>query len=1249
MLAMASFLDRQDEDDYTFDSFRTDPDKEPTELQLEELLRFLHTYSVQLRNVEDALYESFSDVWDWNTDPVGVAFEPSGDVTFFELVRTQDKLYDKCIVTLATLIEESDRLRSIAEEEFFDQLALLQHSDSYAASSASETSAGSLDGSQQVAFAKSLALFSRLFSFRNRCNAVFLNIIRQFQALYHADSPLFRQYFSNRIHITSVFSAAANVLVVLISLDRLLRAAPSIRNGCQAFRKMLRAMRSDPERFATTREKLARMESLVETLDLELFPGNLFEACLAQRFLRPTAPFMKEFIANLRQMSSDILPRLGEFSEAGRRIELVGLCAMCIVYCRVCAIDDDVKRIVKACWDSARVRAPLIPLWAEAAFCPQEFLLESCRELAKSLAGKDPSRDILEAKQSFLNVLDANLPRTVQTLYMEVNRWMVRFDSLPPLDDRALHRPGNAASPTSSGSSSSSNSSSKKAAASSSLLSSASASASSGGGTGGSALFGETDMALDFGVNQSPLLRSPVLAVEAELLCQGLALAMSCRQVFLNMLCVHSALDAPLTTQMVVHLFRCCELLKTIQMLYHRRIGVLGRHITYLLDGRKHAAETLLATRRPYAGVVDSPALLCQRLLKDIPSARVCIAMRLAQEGLAMKGLGFSKDLDDYDMLSRILQSLWLFADFGQRVRRACSCSFLFWYRDLTPALFQHFFTRPQLAHRLVYVFAALRDACAVNPTVMEADVMRELDACIVHPLCKSIENDLRLHIHTVVLGQQHSSVFGNGNIVYDFSRFLDLPKLSLSRKESAVIDIKARVAIYLSQTFYHLTCLAPHDWATYTEMANLARDKYGLTLAESYLPGATVDQGLDILDLTRNIHLFVSNFAYNMNTQSFIERTSRTSNKYLNTIQISHIANSIRTHGTGMMNTTVNFVYRFLARKFFVFSQFLYDDHIKSPLMKEQRFFRDSTAETKGQFYPMARADKFLKTIRKLGPYLEKFRDLVTEIGNAIGYVRMVRSGGLHALSESMEFVPDLTAEMSFAEDAKELSGHTQQAAGMLESVLKELGQKFVGGSSDYFSILAEVFRSEFSKDSNLHCKAFHFIVPPLTLSFAESMVAAKDRLFKTSASSKTGATMSAEGFSEDGFALGLAFILRLLDLNKEFDSLHWFEAAYAHYLQEEDSCVRRLGGVVGGGMPSGAVVVGGVSSSSSSASSSSSSSSMLSPGLAGAASAMGQMSSEDEMQTLQLMLARIRAYKREFELLRWTFNGASVLFFPK
>ena len=171
--------------------------------------------------------------------------------------------------------------------------------------------------------------------------------------------------------------------------------------------------------------------------------------------------------------------------------------------------------------------------------------------------------------------------------------------------------------------------------------------------------------------------------------------------------------------------------------------------------------------------------------------------------------------------------------------------------------------------------------------------------------------------------------------------------------------------------------------------------------------------QGLDILEIMRNILVFVSKYVYNLNTQVFVERTSN--NKHLNTISIRHLANSIRTHGTGIMNTTVslaltsdhvsslyaewnendphdsslqvNFTYQFLRKKFYIFSQFLFDDHIKSRLLKDLRYFRENKEALNGK-YPFDRAEKFHRGIRKLGltpdglSFLDQFRLLITHVG---------------------------------------------------------------------------------------------------------------------------------------------------------------------------------------------------------------------------------------------------------------------------
>lgn len=71
--------------------------------------------------------------------------------------------------------------------------------------------------------------------------------------------------------------------------------------------------------------------------------------------------------------------------------------------------------------------------------------------------------------------------------------------------------------------------------------------------------------------------------------------------------------------------------------------------------------------------------------------------------------------------------------------------------------------------------------------------------------------------------------------------------------------------------------------------------------------------------------------------------------------------------------------------------------------------------------------------------------------------------------------------------------------------------------------------------------------IVPPLTINFVEHMLSCKDRISKKN---KNGAA-----FTDDGFAMGLAFIIKLLDQWSQFNSLHWFQSVRAKHGKEFQS----------------------------------------------------------------------------------------------
>ncbi|XP_027049103.1 WASH complex subunit 4-like [Pocillopora damicornis] len=1121
------------EEGWHLDAFDDGSLKLVGEAQLKKYGQFLEEYASQLKAIEDALDDSVGDSWDFSLDPIALQTLPYEQSRMLELIKTENKVFNKVIMVFASLCREMDQLKHEATTKFFTPLLLYEE--------AGADKEQVQEGDNQVRLGRMLPLLQDISSFVTRAYEVVKNVIQQLASLHSKEGPKVMDVTG--VHFTTVFEHLAGLLGVLITLDEIMDASHTLKEHWKQYRRMLKSVHNNTALFGIEEAKLRRLEKLLMSLEGQLLDGVILQNCIEQPFdgqfvrVARNNEFGEEFLFNIKVIFQSLDTRMNEPHEVDQRHKIVGLLGLFILQHQIYKGID--RRFFSKFWDIHK-KVPAVHLVGDIMFFPNEFLLRRIPHLSK-IVDKKQRQAVESSKEQYLTNCNQNLVRDAQLYQMQVSSWMVHMES-------SLNK----------------------------------------GGT---------------------LVDD--LNTRCVLFIKGVLIAHTVSHLVRTIMNLHLVLSKPLTKSCVMALCRLTELLKAIEHTFHRRSMLIAesvnhmiQHLTFMALACIDTAKKRIASDKKYTDkrldVLAALVLVQNALNGPATKERRLIAMLGLHVGVQMKSF---RD-DEMASLTSVMKRINLVSDLRSRVKKACDCGFLHWHRVVFPTYLTDLYDSATDVHRIHYMISALGDCVPVlqrvkhepSPQVMlelfEKEIGDTLHENLLQPLCRDIETDLRLHIHQhLQLDDRNPFKVG----MRDLSQFLKMRPIRFFHQ---FINIKQHVTHYLDATFYNLTTVALHDWRTYGEMRNQAKQKYGLEMTEAHLPSQTLEQGLDVLEIMRNIHVFVSRYLYNLNNQIFVELASN--NKHLNTINIRHIANSIRTHGSGIMNTTVNFTYQFLRKKFFIFSQFLYDEHIKARLIKDIRFFKE-TKEQSDQKYPFERAEKFNKGIRKLGltpegqTYLDQFRTLISQIGNAMGYVRMIRSGGLHCCSNAIRFVPDLEDIVSFEELVKEenLSEESQQASKNLDAAINDLAKNFAG-ATEYFKLLVDVFAPEFRDSKNMHLRNFYVIVPPLTLNFVEYMLSCKEKLTKKN---KIGAS-----FTDDGFVMGVAYILKLLDQYKEFDSLHWFQSVQEKYEKEKAEVKVSL--------------------------------------------SRGSARDEKLQQTMNLTLKRLNTYQQEFELVYFSLNSARIFF---
>uniref|UniRef100_A0A1A9WID3 WASH complex subunit 4 n=1 Tax=Glossina brevipalpis TaxID=37001 RepID=A0A1A9WID3_9MUSC len=914
-----------------------------------------------------------------------------------------------------------------------------------------------------------------------RCILLGNNLLHQSGALLANEKSM----NSIELKLTHICDYLSELFYNIVIFDEILYRS-NFSRFWSAYKKTVEAIGHSGSKWRNcSPSELSGLQNCLQELDI------LFTGCLYQHFLESSFNLKERIgpvgLGQLTQQFNDYLRQqlqqldkfnnsiMNEFNEANM---LVRLNAFCVVFHDFCGQVDSksVKHLLEL--NSKHTGIMLI---ANIPWSSSDFLRKNAFSLVKPHL--KVMNDLRKEQQLFLNVHTTSLSRDCRSYCSQITLWVLKMNKIlnvAPFDLKVEQ-------------------------------------------------FKELTMLLNQGID---------IGGQLSFLIKGVV---NC----------HEGLQIPMTKSSLLTICKFIELLKMIQLCLRNHTANIAKIINSLLQYFQYkllhllsnCKKKLISSKLAERGVDALAALkICERCLHGPPSkVRILVAKLAFDASCNVKNRSVTQE--QQERFRSLMQRIEKMAEFQLHVQRIGDASFLYWHQSILQAYLKQVVDKKLDFQSFQYLISSADECVKTLKILGLADLnlfsslkkfnFENVRFEIISKLCAQIEIFLRLEVHSS-LQLEKMNPFEQG--IDDYKKLINIYPLAINGN---YILLKDHVENYLSAMFYNLTTISLHDWKTYEEMRHLANKRLILKPVEDYLPNQTLEQGIDILEIMRKIHVFVSKYVYNMNSQIFVEQQSN--NKHLDTIGIKHMANSLRTHGTGVINTTVNFTYQFLRQKFYTFSQFLYDEQIKSRLMKELRSFSERKQTDKYPLYPYERADNFNKDIRKLGltqngqTYMDLFRNVITQVGNAMGYIRLVRSGSIHANYSASLYLPKFTDDLNFVQNCQNhnLSDATQTAAENLETNILNLAKCFAD-NTDYFKLLIDAFQPFFRNPNNLHLKTFYLIVPALTMNYVEHMLAMKAKITKKEREEVI--------LFDDGFPVGLAYVLKLLNQIGDFNTLQWF-----------------------------------------------------------------------------------------------------------
>ncbi|RCV20061.1 hypothetical protein SETIT_4G026000v2 [Setaria italica] len=1007
----------------------------------------------------------------------------------------------KFVAVLSHSSVEISRLSDAASKGLYRQLVLFGHD-------AGVSGEALLEGEPQKLFAHSIPLLLELYEIINGLIMILGNLLRQLDVICSVRDKNVRPLNSFRnFDLRTVFGSLGEGLTVFLLLDEILRHNGHVKSYLSLFSRMMSKVKSEVDIFGMSVEDVDFLDQVVHNLQ-KIFDSGLFHRLLqvdsplrsSIDLVRSNKKLLDAFHSCFAESSSEIILRIGSSKELPYdRKTILHLVALLLFF--ISATDETPdKKSMKLLTEMFQM-VPVIYIEGGKRIVLSDLMKCYCPPALSSLP---PIKEACEAfeimKNNYLAHLNEVQSRDIQAINDTLSCWSVSFQS-------AVHP--------------------------------------------------SSQMLTEEWVRhlQKQILQGVVLADRIHILVQ-------------SMLDLHMHLKVPLRREKAKSLCQMIVSLKSIGDLFNTRGSNIVRSLPHIINIIQSDIELLLVplktrlqseiakadqvSKTGFLSLLRRGSAEMETKLLDSLSLVLISLQLLEGSGSSPRQLTLSITVDILHSLGhldvelckvrKLLSKFRVLSNFQSLIEERTKCCFLYWIKEMLSTWLSMVYGDACKLSWLQNIVDAFSDGTSLlelgnmGPVALqsyEEDIENALREEVVAPLCRDIETDLRLHVHSTRLkGAVVVNPTKTG--VRNLSWYLRMKPLRLPFK---FVDVKLLVENHLNSAFYTYSVMPNYDNKIYAEMHELGQLKYGVELEDFHLTVDTLDQGFDFRNTIQHLDSFCEKYSYSIAKQMFIENDLDGQCRKNLVLCVEHIASSTAMCSLQQISAALDTILMFLDRMFLDLDALLQSD-TELDFLKDLKRLENTRVssvhpaihgELKVAFGKHGLGDHTLD-------FLGQVQAVVARIGNALGLMRILAAGCTRYSNSISRYARKSNYDLGYSASCKKvgLVDDIAEVGKMLDTEARN--REALDERIQTFAILVTHISQKLQSNELKAMKDFFQIVPLLIGNMVDHRLLHKDKLLRRGHDGKSVI------HTYDSFLLGVAFVLKVLKQESSFDELNWF-----------------------------------------------------------------------------------------------------------